>query len=74
MGIGLMSHIPDDLVLWKIQGKMQRHGQFHGTQITGQMTARLTDFLNKELPDLLCEFLIGILRYFFNIIRFFDTL
>ena len=53
---------------------MQRHGQFHGTQITGQMTARLTDFLNKELPDLLCEFLIGILRYFFNIIRFFDTL
>ena len=73
MGIGLMSHIPDDLVLRQIQGKMQRHGQFHCTQITGQMTARLTDFLNKELPDLRCKFLIGILRYFFNIIRFFDT-
>ena len=74
MGIGLMSHIPDDLVLRQIQGKMQRHGQFHCTQITGQMTARFTDLLDQELPDLRCKVLIGILRYFLNIIRFFDTL
>ena len=38
------------------------------------MTARLTDFLNKELTDLLCKLLIGILRYFLNIIGFIYTL
>ena len=31
VGIRLVSHVPYDLILWKIQKKMQCHRQFHGS-------------------------------------------
>ena len=51
MGIGLMSHIPDDLISRQVKRQMQRNGQLHHPQVGRQMAAVLTDLLNQELPD-----------------------
>ena len=74
MCIRLMPHIPDDLVLRQIQCYMERHRQFNRSKIACQMPACKADFFDQELPDLVRQFFIGILRYFLYIIRFINTL
>ena len=53
MGVGLMAHIPDHLVLREVKGQVHGHGQLHHPQIGSQMAAGHADFLNQEIPDLL---------------------
>ena len=53
MGIGLMAHVPYDLILRKIKGQVQGHGQLHDSQVGGQMTACTADLFQQKLPDLL---------------------
>ena len=51
VGIGLVSHVPDNFVLRQVQHQMERHGQFHSTQIGAQMAAGHTDFIHQKFPD-----------------------
>ena len=37
--IRLMSHIPDQFILWQVQYQMQRHRKLHNTQIGCQMSS-----------------------------------
>ena len=39
MGIGLMSHIPDDLIFRQVKRQMQRNGQLHHPKVGRQMAA-----------------------------------
>ena len=55
MGIRLMSHIPDYLVVRKIQKQMECHSQLHSSQIGTQMSTRHTDGLNQKLSYFLCQ-------------------
>ena len=52
MGIGLMSHIPDDLISRQIKGQVQGNGQLYNTQVGSQMPAGHTDLFDQELTDL----------------------
>ena len=51
--IGLVPHIPHDLVLRQVQAQMQRHGQLHCPEIGSEMPSRDTDLVNQEISDLL---------------------
>ena len=52
VGIGLMTHIPDDAVLQEVEAVHEGHCQFHGTQVGAEVAPRLADRINEELPDL----------------------
>ena len=69
MGIGLMSHIPYDLVLRQVQGQVQGHGQLHGAQIGAQMPSGNADFLDQKPPDLLRQKRVVFRVYFFDVVR-----
>ena len=51
MGIGLVPHIPDDLILRQIQNQMERHGQLHCSQVGAKMASGHADFIHQEFPD-----------------------
>ena len=52
MRVGLMSHIPDQLILREVQRQMERHRQLHHTQVGGEMPPCPADLFDQELPDL----------------------
>ena len=52
VGVGLMSHVPDDLVLLHIEGMQQGQGQFHDPQRGGQMPAVLGHHIDDALAQL----------------------
>ena len=52
VGIALVSHVPDDSVLRGVEHLMQRHRQFHGAQIGGQMSAGAGHRVDQLLPQL----------------------
>ena len=74
MGIGLMAHVPHHLVLRKVKSQVHGHGQLHDAEIRGQMAAGYTDFLNQELPDLLCQGIPLIFIQLLDIIHLIDLL
>ena len=74
MGIGLVSHIPDDLVFWQIKGQMQRHGQLHHAQIGRQMSAGHTDLLDQKPADLLRQLFQFLFIQLFDIIHLINFL
>ena len=74
MGIGLMSHIPDQLVLRKIQHTVKRHGQLHGSQIRSHMSSGPGQVLHQECTDLLGQFRKLLRRYFLDIVWFFNQI
>ena len=53
--VGLVSHIPDQLVFWKIEDAVHRNRQFHDTKIGRQMAAGFTQRLDNKFPDFLCK-------------------
>ena len=53
VGVALMPHIKDDLILRAVKGSVQRHRQFHQSQIRGKVPAGVRHiFYNKftQLP------------------------
>ena len=52
MGIGLMPHIPDDLVPRKVQCEVEPDRELHDTEIGGQMSSIDGCLFNDEAPDL----------------------
>ena len=39
MDIGLVAHVPNDPVFYKIKDKVQRHRQLHHSEVGREMTA-----------------------------------
>ena len=70
--IALMADIPDDLVPGQIQTEMQRHGQFHHSQVGSQMPSCPADLLNKEGAYLFRKLFILFRRNLLDIIRLID--
>ena len=52
VGIGLMPHVPDDLVLLHVEGMQQGQGQFHDPQRGSQMPAVLGHHIDDALAQL----------------------
>ena len=74
MGIGLMTDIPDNLILRQIQTEMQRHRQLHNPEIRGQMAARFAHRVDNKVPELCSQLIIPGRIYILNIIRLFNLL
>lgn len=55
MCIGLVSNVPDNLILWQITDQMQCHRKLYNAKIGSQMSSCLTDLLYKEFTDLSCK-------------------
>ena len=52
VGVGLMPHVPDELVLLHIEGMQQGQGQFHDPQRGGQMSAVFGHHVDDALAQL----------------------
>ena len=55
--VGLMSHVPYQLILREVKCEVERHGQLHNPEVRGEMPACPADLFDQELPDLLCQLL-----------------
>src|SRR5690606_24612399 len=56
VSIGLMAHIPDKLVVGRIENVMQCHGQFHHPQAGAEVPAVHRDNVYYILPEFLTQF------------------
>ena len=52
MDVGLVAHIEEELVLGRIEDRVQRQRQLHHSQIGTQVTTGLRQSLNQEFADL----------------------
>lgn len=52
VGVALMPHIKNDLILRRFQHTVQRHGQLYGAKIRGQMATCLGDISSKNAVSL----------------------
>ncbi len=50
VSIGLMTHIPDYLVIWCIIDVMQGYGQLHHPEACPEMAGIVADLINDMLP------------------------
>ncbi len=48
--VGLMAHIPDQLIVRGVEDVVQGHGQFHGAQVGAKMARVVRYHINNELP------------------------
>lgn len=55
MGIALMTDVPNEAVLWKIEDPVERNGQFHHTKVRGKMPTAYRDHTNDFIADFLCQ-------------------
>lgn len=56
VGVALMPHIKNDLILGRFQHTVQRHGQLYGAKIRGQMATCLGDIFQHKMPYLCAKF------------------
>ena len=57
MGVALVPHIKDDLILRGVKDTVQRHRQLHQPQIGGQVPAGVRNALYDEFPQLSAQLL-----------------
>ena len=50
--IGLMTHIPDNAIVWGIKNVMQSYRQFNNAQTGTKMAARLSNAINEIFTQL----------------------
>mmetsp|Transcript_1304 Transcript_1304/g.2257 ORF Transcript_1304/g.2257 Transcript_1304/m.2257 type:complete len:713 (-) Transcript_1304:371-2509(-) len=55
--VALVGHVPDDLVLGRVEHVVQRHRQLHHAQRAGQVAPRLRDRLDHLPPQLIRKLL-----------------
>ena len=72
MGIGLMTDIPDDLVLWKIETQIKPDRELHDTEIRCEMSAVFAGFLYDKFSYLTGELVKLSVIQLFEIIRKID--
>src|SRR5205814_5143974 len=53
--IGLVSHVPDDAVIGRVEDMVQRDGQLDRPKVGGQVTAGLADRFENEGAQLVRE-------------------
>src|SRR5690606_3830245 len=51
VSVGLVTHIPDQLIIWGVQHIVQGHGELHHTQAGPEMTAVNTDTIDDVLSE-----------------------
>ena len=62
VGVGLMTYVPEDLVVRRVQQRVQRYGQLARAEIGAEVTADLPHSVDDVLAHLLGElreFLLG---------------
>ena len=52
VGIALVAHVPDQLVAWRVEDRMDRHRQFDHAQTRAQMAASFRDGADRLGPQL----------------------
>src|SRR5207249_12307901 len=57
VGVGLVAHIPEDLVLGRLEDGVERHGDLAGAEVGPEVAADLADGLDDVLADLLGDLL-----------------
>ena len=67
--INLMAHVPDELVLGRVENLVQRDGQFHDAEIRAEMAAALGEALDQFGADFAREFLQLRHRQLFDVLR-----
>ena len=72
MGIRLVSHIPDDLILRQIKHEINSHGQLHDSQIGSQVPSGPADLPDQKVPYLLSQYIQFFPRQFLDILRAID--
>lgn len=55
MDIALMSHIPDNLIMWEIKDPVHGHRQLHHSQVGGKMPSCLRHRMYQNIPNLLAK-------------------
>ena len=55
MHIALVAHVEENTIHRRVIDPVQRHSQFHGPQIGGQVPARGGDFVHQKFPQLHAE-------------------
>ncbi len=53
--ISLMTHVPDQLIEWRVIDIMQRHGEFHRAKPGGEMTAGAADAVEQVATQLVAQ-------------------
>ena len=67
--IGLMPHIPDQLVIRRVENIMDCDSEFDGAQAGTQMTGVLRGFFDQEFADLPAKLRKAFFRDLFKIFR-----
>ncbi len=70
MNIGLVTDIPDKLVLGRAEHAMQGNSQLYDSKIRPEMAAVFGQHLDHLLPNLQCQLLQLWQRQFFDVKRF----
>lgn len=55
VGIGLVTHVPDQSVFWGVKHRVQRYGEFDRAEIGGKVPTRLRDRIEQKLPEFLAD-------------------
>ena len=75
MRIRLMTHIPDNAIVWSIEDMVQSHSEFDNAQTSAKMTARLANAVDKIFSQFTTERLqlsraqLAQVRWGFNLIQ-----
>ena len=72
VGIALVTHVKQELILREFHNAVQRHGQFDHAQIGGQMPARGGDAADQKVADLLTQSRHILCRQIFYVTRCLD--
>ena len=72
--IGLVAHVPEDLVLRRVEHRMQRDRELAGPEVGAEVAANLADGVDDVLPDLLCDLLQLLLGEVVEVLRVLDSL
>ena len=56
VSVGLVSHIPDDAVVGRVEDIVQRHGQLHHSERRGEVSGVHREFLHDVAPQFGAQF------------------
>ena len=74
VGVGLVTDIPDQVVVRSVEYVMKCHGQFHYSQTGAQVSRIFRAVIDNLLPHLTTDLFQCILRHFFQVFRCVDIL
>jgi hypothetical protein len=72
VGIGLVAHVPEDLVARRVEQRVQCHGDLAGAEIGAEVPADLADRFDDQLAHFLCDLLQPLLVEAVQVLRGVD--